>query len=333
MRLVQILDSGGTRRVAVAPEGGDGDLRLLDRVESTYELARGAIARDETLEKTASAAVGTATESYDRALAELRVLPPLDHPEPSRCLVSGTGLSHLGSAEARDAMHKSIKAAGATLTDSMKMFQRGVDGGKPGAGRVGAQPEWFWKGDGSILARPGAPLVSPGWAEDAGEEAEVVGLYVVGDDGTPRRLGFALGNEFSDHVMEQWSYLDLAHSKLRPCAVGPELRLGPLPDAVEGEVRILRGGTPAWSGPFLSGESNMSHAVANLEHHHFRYPLFRRPGDVHLHFLGAAGLSFAAGFRGEPGDVFEIEVAGFGRPLANPLEVASDPGFVEVRPL
>lgn len=333
MRLVQLLAPDGRRRVAVAPEEGGDALRLLGGAESAYELARGAIARGESLEQAVSAVLGAETESYDRALADLRVLPPLDHPEPSRCIVSGTGLSHLGSAEARDAMHKSIEAAGAKLTDSMKMFQRGVDGGKPGAGEIGAQPEWFWKGDGSILARPGTPLASPGWAEDAGEEAEVAGLYVIGDDGTPHRLGFALGNEFSDHVMEQWSYLDLAHSKLRPCAVGPELRLGPLPDSVEGEIRILREGRPAWSGPFLSGESNMSHAVANLEHHHFRYPLFRRPGDVHIHFLGAAGLSFAAGFRAEPGDVFEIEVAGFGRPLANPLETAADPGFVEVRPL
>jgi hypothetical protein len=31
----------------------------------------------------------------------------------------------------------------------------------------------------------------------------------------PRRVGFALGNEFSDHTLEKKNYLYLAHSKGR----------------------------------------------------------------------------------------------------------------------
>ena len=31
----------------------------------------------------------------------------------------------------------------------------GLEGGKPAAGQVGAQPEWFYKGDGSILVAHG----------------------------------------------------------------------------------------------------------------------------------------------------------------------------------
>ena len=57
-------------------------------------------------------------------------------------------------------------------------------------------------------------------------------------DGKPWRLGFALGNEYSDHVTERQNYLYLAHSKLRACAIGPELRTGALPDKLEGESRI-----------------------------------------------------------------------------------------------
>ena len=41
----------------------------------------------------------------------------------------------------------------------------------------------------------------PDFAEDFGEEPELTGLYVIADDGQPYRIGFALGNEFSDHVV------------------------------------------------------------------------------------------------------------------------------------
>ena len=63
----------------------------------------------------------------------------------------------------------------------------------------------------------------------------------------------------------------------------------------------------------------MSHSVANLERHHFKYGLFRRPGDVHVHFFGTATLSFSEGFRTLEGDVFEVEAAPFALPLRNPL--------------
>ena len=70
---------------------------------------------------------------------------------------------------------------------------------------------------------------------------------------------------------------------------------------------------------FASGESNMSYSIANLEHHHFKYDAFRRPGDLHVHLFGCPVLSFAEGVRTQPGDVFEIDVPAFGRPLVNTL--------------
>ncbi len=42
----------------------------------------------------------------------------------------------------------------AELTDTMKMFKLGLDGGKPATGETGVQPEWFYKGDGSIVVSP-----------------------------------------------------------------------------------------------------------------------------------------------------------------------------------
>ena len=207
-------------------------------------------------------------------------------------------------------------------TDSMKMFLMGVEGGKPAAGAVGVQPEWFYKGDGSILVGTGMPLTSPAFALDAGEEPEIAGIYLIDRSGNPVRLGFTLGNEFSDHVTERGNYLWLAHSKLRQAALGAELLLGDLPQDVRGVSRILRDGTTLWEKPFLSGETNMSHSIANLEHHHFKYGLFRRPGDVHVHFFGTATASFADGVATQPGDIFEIGADAFRLPLRNPLEVA-----------
>jgi hypothetical protein len=239
-------------------------------------------------------------------------------------VVSGTGLTHLGSADARDRMHK---AATSALTDSMRMFQMGLEGGKPRTGEAaaaptaGVQPEWFYKGDGSIIVAPYAPIISPAFALDGGEEPEIVGLYIIGPNSIPYRLGYALGNEFSDHVMEKRNYLYLAHSKLRPCAFGPELRLGTLPEDVRGVVRILRRGATHWEREFLSGEANMSHALSNLEAHHFKYAQFRRPGDVHVHFFGTATLSFSDGVSLMPGDIMEIEAEEFGHPLRNSFAI------------
>ncbi len=63
----------------------------------------------------------------------------------------------------------------------------------------------------------------------------------------------------------------------------------------------------------------MAHSIANLEAHHFKYGLFRRPGDVHVHFFGTATLSFSDGVKTQKGDVFEIESEAFGLPLRNRL--------------
>ena len=63
----------------------------------------------------------------------------------------------------------------------------------------------------------------------------------------------------------------------------------------------------------------MSHTIANLEYHHFKYDLFRRPGDVHVHMFGTATLSFADGIKTEANDIFEIEEAQFGAALRNPV--------------
>lgn len=302
------LKSGGV----VAREGAAA--RLIPGA-SIYALASEAVAAGRPL----AAVIPAGGEAVDlpALAAEGRLDAPLRHPEPARMFLTGTGLTHTGSAAARDAMHANPDG----LSDSMKMFRLGLEGGKPAAGRAGVQPEWFYKGTGVQAVAPGDPLRSPAFALDGGEEPEIAGYYLIGPDGRPWRVGFSLANEFSDHVTERINYLYLAHSKLRPAALGPELLVGDLPADIRGVSRIRRGEVTLWEKPFLSGEANMSHTIANLEHHHFKYALFRQPGDLHVHMFGTATLSFADGVTAEPGDVFEIEAAAFGLPLANPLAV------------
>jgi len=312
MRLLQFQSPQGVRAAVVEDAQ---TLRPL-RIASVYALAQLALSSKTSMVTLATSLMDDERVAYQRLIDQQRLLPPITHPDPAHCLVSGTGLTHLGSAAARQRMHQTAEA---DLTDSMRMFRMGVEHGKPLPGKIGVQPEWFYKGDGDCIVPPGGPLTMPAFASDGGEEAEIVGIYLIGSDGTPCRLGFSLGNEFSDHVMERSNYLLLAHSKLRPCSIGPELHMGPLPLVVEGESRIYRDGEIAWCAPFLSGETHMSHSFSNLEHHHFKYPCFRRPGDVHLLFFGAAALSCANGFTTRSGDIFDISVPLFGRPLRNAL--------------
>lgn len=321
LRFVQLKEKDGARILAAVNDSGLA--RKVEVADTLLALAQAALAAGATLAEAAQAHPLGAEVDIPAALAEGRVLAPIDHPDPAHLVLTGTGLTHLGSAEGRDKMHKAAQA-GEQLTDSMRMFLMGVEGGKPADGQVGAQPEWFYKGDGSHVVGHGAPLTSPAFAQDGGEEPEIAGVYLIGPDGAPYRLGFCLANEFSDHVVERGNYLWLAHSKLRQAALGPELLTGDLPADVRGASKILRGGQVVWEKPFLSGEANMSHTIANLEHHHFKYDIFRKPGDVHVHFFGTATLSFSEGFQTQVGDVFEISAAPFLHPVSNPLAQAQD---------
>jgi hypothetical protein len=321
MHIVQYTDHDGKRAVGLLR---DGKVTAIAGYQRVTDLAAAAASHGKTIADLGATASGLSI-AFDHLVQEGRILPPVDHADPSHCLVTGTGLTHLGSAAARDEMHKKAQAATGNETDSIKMFNMGLKGGKPTDGRPGVQPEWFYKGDGSTVVPPYGDLPSPAFAMDGGEEPEIAGIYWIGPNGVPYRLGYALGNEFSDHVMERQNYLYLAHSKLRACSIGPVLRLGPLPIHVEGMSRILRDGKVLWEKPFVSAEANMSHTLENLEYHHFKYELFRKPGDIHIHFFGTATLSVADNVITREGDIFEIESKEFGPALRNRLASAPSP--------
>jgi hypothetical protein len=318
VHLVQIANSS-RRAVAVVREP---DLVLLLGVDSVLALAQRAVSSGGNLTEVANQLLSNEATSYDAVWngeSAWKLLPPVDWPaDPHRVLISGTGLTHLGSARDRQAMH--IAAAPqpeAQMTDSMRMFEGGRKEGRPAPDAVGIAPEWFYKGDGSMIQAPFGPLPIPGYAEDGGEEAEVAAIYLIADDGTPWRIGMAAGNEFSDHVFERRNYLNLAGSKLRMCSFGPELVVNPPFDDVPGSVRILRNGDLLWQKQISTGEHNMCHSLANLEHHHFKFAVHRQPGTLHIHFMGADSLSYGEGIRLQTGDVTEVQFQNFGRTLRN----------------
>ncbi|HTV13703.1 MAG TPA: AraD1 family protein [Acidobacteriaceae bacterium] len=317
MHLVQIA-MGKTRRAAVVREP---HLTLLRQVDSVLALVQRSLADGRALTEVAEMLASDEEISYDEVYegrSGWKLLAPIDCPgDPRRVLVSGTGLTHLGSARERQAMHVSTPEEQEEMTDSMRMFEWGIQRGKPPEGTIGVAPEWFYKGDGSVLRGPSAALEIPGHAEDGGEEAEVAAVYYVAENGIPWRIGMTAGNEFSDHVFERRNYLNLAGSKLRPCSIGPELVVDAAFDDVAGQVRIGRDEKVLWEMSLQTGEQNMCHSLANLEHHHFKFAGQRQPGMLHVHFLGADRLSFGEGIRLQPGDVTEVRFEGFGRPLRN----------------
>jgi len=319
LRLVQ-LQHDAIRRVARVDEPV---LCLLDGADSVRALAETAIAAGVSLPAIVDRHISSQTLEYDAVYtgaSPWRLVAPVDHPEPARCLVSGTGLTHLGSAENRAKMHEKTDAE---LTDSMRMFRLGLQGGRPEPNHCGAAPEWFYKGNGAVLRAHGEALVVPGYAEDGGEEAEIAGVYIIDSSGCPRRIGMAAGNEFSDHKFEKHNYLNLAGSKLRNCALGPELVVDPDFGRVPGRVCIERAGQVLWEREIATGEREMCHSVANIEHHHFKFDAHRRPGDVHVHYYGAHSLSFADEVLLAEGDVMAIQFGGFGRALRNPVKIES----------
>lgn len=322
IRLVQITHPDLGRRVAMVKEPS---LVILKDIHSVYELAVEAIENQEKMESMILSQLTNGLIDYNAVYeggSDWKLLPSFDYPQnPAACIVSGTGLTHKNSALNRQMMHQAQEVK---LTDSMQMYQWGVEGGHPENETVGVQPEWFYKGTGDILRGHGESLEIPCFGNDGGEEPEVAGVYIIDRNGKPWRIGLTTGNEFSDHIMEKKNYLYLAPSKLRNCAIGPELALTADFEEVQGTVSITRDGTAVWSKEIKSGEKNMAHSLKNLEHHHFKYPNHRIPFQAHVHFFGADAFSFGEHIQLQEGDIMNVEWQGLGRTLKNSLQLAHE---------
>ncbi len=323
IRLVQLFHPNTGRRVALVEEP---NLVLIRDYRSVYEMAMIALESQVKLEDLVKNQRSAEQLEYDpiyKGTSPWQFLPAFDHPEnPFQCLVSGTGLTHKASATNRQNMHKAQQAD--ELTDSMRMYQWGEEGGKPGAGKIGVQPEWFYKGNGTVLEGHNQPLEVPAFANDGGEEPEIAGVYVIDEQGQPWRVGFCTGNEFSDHVMEKKNYLYLAPSKLRSCSIGPELVVDGNFQALKGHVSVQRNGKEVWGAEVQTGEQHMVHSLENLEYHHFKYAQHRIPSQAHVHYFGTGDFSFGHQIKLEDGDRMEIQWEGFGRALRNPIKIVDE---------
>jgi hypothetical protein len=335
MRLIQFMISDVGRRVGLIEGDSVFDLSSFNsNWNSIYKIFFEALQAGKNLEeyiynsdfRKSPVTLGYSELLIQRPGEKMWVLPPLDHPDPAHCMVTGTGLTHLGSASQRHTMHKKAVHpwnGGVTdeltqKTDSQKMFEMGLEGGKPESGKRGIQPEWFYKGTGSILRGYNDFLDIPSFSEDCGEEPEIVGCYIIVSTRVPYRLGFTIGNEWSDHIMERGNYLWLAASKLRTCSIGPELITNQSFKDIRGRCRIYRGSKVIYdSGELLTGEVNMSHSLANLEDHYFKFPQFRAPGDVHIHYFGTMKLSSGSRDAFQNDDKIQIHFEGMGSDLVN----------------
>ena len=137
MRLIQFLDGDVCAVAAVLDERGVA--RRLAGATRVYDLALEAADSGRPLAQVVLDRLG-AEEIPLRDLEDRGgFLLPVDHPDPARCWVTGTGLTHLGSASTRNTMHAAAKDPDAHVTDSMRMFQWGIEGGKPKPGQQGVQ--------------------------------------------------------------------------------------------------------------------------------------------------------------------------------------------------
>lgn len=331
MRLIQLHHPDQGRRVAKVDEP---QLTLLnEKYKSCYGLFAEIIENNRSADEFINDQLTDQKMEYDsvykgseyKGSEKWQILPAFDHPEsPLHCMLSGTGLTHKASAENRQQMHEKL-AGDDDITDSMEIYLWGEEGGKPGAGKIGVQPEWFFKGNGHALKGFNEPLEVPSYADDGGEEPEIAGIYYIDKKSRPFRIGFAIANEFSDHIMEKKNYLYLAPSKLRSPAIGPELVLDSSFQNIPGKVSVERDNREIWSKEIKSGEQNMAHSLENLEYHHFKYEQHRLPAMVHIHFFGADAFSFGEGIRLQDGDRMKVSFDGFGRPLCNPVKINKEP--------
>ena len=338
MKLIQLSNVDNSRIVGLVLENKVFNItKANNEFETTYKLINYSITNNQNLDELLNKLLDKSNPidfSYDEILNsnnknELpKILVPIDHPDPYRLFISGTGLTHTGSVKSRDMMHNDNEEK-KDQTDSAKMYQMGIEGGKPEEGKIGVAPEWFYKGNGTNLKGPNDLLEIPNFSLDGGEEPEVVGCYFIDPEGNPVRLGFTLGNEFSDHETEQINYLYLAHSKMRNCSIGPELDTSLEFKDISINCDIERDGGKIYkSGPIKSGEEYMSHSLSNMEYHHFKYDIHRLPGDLHLHYFGTSQLSYSTrDWKFKSGDKIIISSEEFDGSLKNEVKKVNSKEF------
>lgn len=273
--LIQFED--GVRGVAALIGGF---ARRIKGAATLVDLAAHAIEAEMPLTEVAAARLGEPLN-----LRMVRLLAPIDLPDPARLHVS--------------------------------------DSGAPPANRAGSEPAgWRYRGDGRSLAGPGTVLTVPEFALDGSERPEIAGLYLIGADRTPVRIGFVLGNRFHDHAAARTHRHFPAQLSPRPTALGPEVRLGDLPREIIVTSRLLRDGVVHRERSFGAGDAHLPQPIADLERRRFEGGIVGRPGDVLLHFFVAPSGHAEDAVRTQPDDAFEAFATGFALPMRNAIAFA-----------
>ena len=194
------------------------------RVETTYQLARKAHRPSGARSSRSSAREPVeAPLAYAELLRDGRLLPPLTHPDPGALPGERHGAhasrqrrgARFDAREDRQAGRRAHRLHEDVQVGRRRRQARGQQARH--AARVVLQGQWPQRGRLRLTRspRPTSPRITA-------KSPSSSGCYVIDENGRPRRLGFAIGNEFSDHVTERRNYLLLAHSKLRQCGVGPD---------------------------------------------------------------------------------------------------------------
>ncbi len=300
--------------------------QIFELNADTYTLVKYAIEHQVDIIQYAQTLTTGRVHQYHDLLSSNRLALPIHHTDPAHLIVTGTGLTHRNSVLARASMQENT-----TLTEAQKIYLMGANGGRPALADIGAVPEWFFKGFGSQLKASGQTLDLPAHIQGGGEEAELAIIYMIDSEQQVHRIGTALGNEFSDHVLEKQNHYYLAQSKLSPCSLGPEIYIGDIPEKVVGKIEILRNQECLWRSEYNTGLQHMVHSLENIEHHVFKHDIFRTPGDVHVLFLGADRLSFQDDIVLQAEDVISISGDLFQHPLINRIQLQTHEIKYEVK--
>ncbi|NRA87993.1 MAG: GguC protein, partial [Rhizobiales bacterium] len=108
MLISQITNSNGNISV-VARQGSEA--YIVNDASSVYALALDCAKNGTTLiEKINQLGLGQVVD-LDEQYKSGNIISPISHPDPAHLHLTGTGLTHLGSASTRDTMHQAANAS------------------------------------------------------------------------------------------------------------------------------------------------------------------------------------------------------------------------------
>lgn len=315
MRIIQCKFNDQIR-IVVMSEDNPHIIFLNKSLKSTFDLFNLCINEKLILKDIINANLSSYKLTLNEFLTKATVTIPVFNHDLSRVIFSGVGLTHKNSVLMRRLMH--LKGNNNEVTsDIEKIYLAGIEHGKPNKNEIGARPEWFYKGDGHCVKAKDEEIAF--YEDGAGEEAELVAVYIISKEGTPVRLGFCIGNEFSNHKIEKENLYYLARSKIIDFSVGPELLIGDMPNIINGYIEIIRKGKPIWESHIKTGSDYMIHSLKNIESHVFSSKFFLKPGDIHYLFLGADKTSFQDNIKLQNKDHIRIKFDCFNIALENTI--------------